>query len=269
MSSLIPFSFESHEVRFIPEGDSFSVVVKDVLLTLEYAEASNPARVIAHVPEEWKGVNPIHTPGGIQEMLTLTEQGFYFFVNRSDKPKALPLQKWVAGEVLPSIRKTGSYALPGAQPPNAHLAAQLSELLQGKVLVDVETIGQLTRLVHAMEAFLPRIGPLAQDLEHQCGRTLVNHLESTTVAPPASSHIGRPPSLMAQRRFDPTDPWISAVQASIADRQEVTLTGLLDQLGHKPNQLNKNRLSKLLQGLGWRLHVTSVHGTGCRVYRRG
>ena len=56
------------------------------------------------------------TLGGIQKMLTFTEQGFYFFVNRSDKPKALPLQKWVAGDVLPSIRKTGSYSLPGAQP---------------------------------------------------------------------------------------------------------------------------------------------------------
>ena len=110
-NGLIPFSFESRAIRFIPEGDSFSVVAKDVLLALEYADASNPARVIAHVPEEWKGVNPIHTLGGIQDMLTLTEQGFYFFVNRSDKPKALPLQKWVAGDVLPSIRKTGGYTL--------------------------------------------------------------------------------------------------------------------------------------------------------------
>ena len=42
-------------------------------------------------------------------MLTLTEQGLYFFMGRSDKPKALPFQKWVYGDVLSSIRKTGSY----------------------------------------------------------------------------------------------------------------------------------------------------------------
>lgn len=42
-------------------------------------------------------------------MLTLSEQGLYFFLGRSDKPKALPFQKWLAGEVLPAIRKTGKY----------------------------------------------------------------------------------------------------------------------------------------------------------------
>jgi hypothetical protein len=60
---------------------------------------------------EWKGVNPIHTLGGIQEVLCLSEPGLYFFLNRSDKLNALPFQKWLAGEVLPSIRKTGSYQL--------------------------------------------------------------------------------------------------------------------------------------------------------------
>ena len=54
----------------------------------------------------------MHTPGGTQNMWCLSEPGLYFFLNRSDKPKALPLQKWVAGEVLPSIRKTGGYSIP-------------------------------------------------------------------------------------------------------------------------------------------------------------
>ena len=42
-------------------------------------------------------------------MLCLTEQGLYFFLGRSDKPKALPFQVWIAGEVIPSIRKHGAY----------------------------------------------------------------------------------------------------------------------------------------------------------------
>jgi len=48
-------------------------------------------------------------------MLCLTEQGIYFFLGRSDKPKALPYQKWVAGEVIPALRKTGHYELPGSK----------------------------------------------------------------------------------------------------------------------------------------------------------
>ncbi len=81
-------------------------VAKDVCLALEYQWHHN---LLSHVPDEWKGSNPITTPGGVQEMLTLSEPGLYFFVNRSDKPLALPFQKWVAGEVLPAIRQTGGY----------------------------------------------------------------------------------------------------------------------------------------------------------------
>jgi prophage antirepressor-like protein len=42
-------------------------------------------------------------------MAVLSEQGLYFFLARSDKPLALPFQKWIAGEVPPSIRRHGAY----------------------------------------------------------------------------------------------------------------------------------------------------------------
>ena len=47
---------------------------------------------IMNVPEDWKGTKRIRTPGGEQEMLCLSEQGLYFFLGRSDKPKALPYE---------------------------------------------------------------------------------------------------------------------------------------------------------------------------------
>jgi len=111
--SLVPFAFEDALVRVLQDKNGNPLfVAKDVCRALGYADASNTARLIAHVPEEWKGVNPIHTLGGEQDVLTLTEQGLYFFLARSDKPKALPFQKWLAGEVLPAIRKTGVYVSP-------------------------------------------------------------------------------------------------------------------------------------------------------------
>ena len=89
-------------------------VAKDVATALEYPGSSltNMARLTEHVPSEWKGRNPIPTPGGEQDMFTLSEQGLYFFLARSDKPKALPYQKWIAGDVMPSIRKFGGYLTP-------------------------------------------------------------------------------------------------------------------------------------------------------------
>ena len=53
-------------------------VGKDVLNALEYSETSTPAQVLQSVPEMWKGIKRIDTPGGHQDMLCLTEQGVYF-----------------------------------------------------------------------------------------------------------------------------------------------------------------------------------------------
>lgn len=97
------------QVRVVDVDGEPWFVARDVLRALDYAEDYNPSRAMQIIPEEWKGVHPMHTPGGEQEMLTISEQGLYFFLGRSDKPKALPYQKWVAGEVLPSIRRTGQY----------------------------------------------------------------------------------------------------------------------------------------------------------------
>jgi len=107
------FKFENREVRtVIIDGEPWWVA-KDVAENLGYSPESNPARLFANVPEEWRGVKPIHTPGGLQNMLCISEQGLYFFLGRSDKPKALPFQKWIAGDVIPSIRKKGTYTISG------------------------------------------------------------------------------------------------------------------------------------------------------------
>ena len=113
MDSIIQrFAFDHKPVRATTEDDILWFVAKDVADALEYSEYSNPARLFQIVPEEWKGVKPIHTPYGTQNMVSVTEQGLYFFLARSDKKKAIPFQKWLAGEVVPSIRKHGAYMTP-------------------------------------------------------------------------------------------------------------------------------------------------------------
>ena len=105
-----PFAFEDHLVRTIlDDGGEPWFVAKDVALALGYQW--NGFKNVQHIPEEWRGVESVSTPSGEQQMLTLSEQGLYFFVARSDKPVALPFQKWLAGEVLPALRRTGRYEL--------------------------------------------------------------------------------------------------------------------------------------------------------------
>ena len=134
-NSIQLYSNENFSVRTTQDTDgTIWFVGKDIAQALEYSEDSNPARLFRNVPEIWKGVKPIHTPGGEQEMLCLTEQGVYFFLGRSDKKKALPYQMWIAGDVVPGIHATGSYSVRNDNP------ALPAGILEGAKLI-FETAG--------------------------------------------------------------------------------------------------------------------------------
>ena len=115
MNSIQLYSNEKFSVRTTRDMDgTVWFVAKDIAEALEYSEESikSLANLLAPVPEHWKGRKRIQTiERGFQEMVCLTEQGVYFFLGRSDKPKALPYQMWIAGEVMPSIMHTGSYSI--------------------------------------------------------------------------------------------------------------------------------------------------------------
>lgn len=108
-AEIIPFEFEqsASSIRVIEIDGEPWFVAKDIAEALEYQRFDS--NLMASIPSEWKGTNQIRTPGGLQDLWCLSEPGLYFFVLRSDKPKALPFQMWLAGEVLPSLRQRGYY----------------------------------------------------------------------------------------------------------------------------------------------------------------
>ena len=83
-------------------------VAKDVCdaLTLE-----NSRKATASLDDDEKGVSPIVTPSGTQQMTIVNESGLYNLIFQSRKPEAKAFRKWVTSEVLPAIRKTGRYEL--------------------------------------------------------------------------------------------------------------------------------------------------------------
>lgn len=97
------------QVRTVVKDGVAWFVAKDVALCLDYTWDGHR---LDHVPDDYKGAVSVTTPYGTQEMAALTEAGLNFFLMRSDKPKAKGFQRWIAGEVLPSIRRTGSYTIP-------------------------------------------------------------------------------------------------------------------------------------------------------------
>lgn len=63
----------------------------------------------------------------------VTESGLYAVILRSDKPNAKKFRKWITSEVLPSIRKTGSYTKPMTTAEKIQLLAQGNEELNERV----------------------------------------------------------------------------------------------------------------------------------------
>lgn len=55
-------------------------------------------------------VGSFDTGYGVKEFTMITEPQLYYVMNNSRSAKAKPFRKWVNCEVLPSIRKTGSYS---------------------------------------------------------------------------------------------------------------------------------------------------------------
>jgi len=106
---LVPFAFENVPVRVADQNGEPWFVAKDAVSALGKTWDGHSLDTI---PDAWKGVVKLTTPGGDQELVTINEAAVYKLAFRSNKPQADRFTNWVAGDVLPTIRKTGGYGLP-------------------------------------------------------------------------------------------------------------------------------------------------------------
>lgn len=112
MNEIQTFTYQDEKVRTIQQNNEPWFVLKDVCAILGLG---TPSRVADRLDEDEKGMSEIHTLGGNQQMTVINESGLYNVILRSDKPEAKPFRKWVTSEVLPAIRKTGTYNVPNKQ----------------------------------------------------------------------------------------------------------------------------------------------------------
>lgn len=106
-SQIVPFQFEgAEEVRVVVKDGEPWFVASDICQVLGI---QNTSKALRTVPDKYKGITQSSTLGGAQGVLIVSEPGMYRLVMRSDKPRAEQLQQWISEEVLPSIRKSGSY----------------------------------------------------------------------------------------------------------------------------------------------------------------
>lgn len=102
----VVFKFNANQVRLFDRDGSPWFSAADVCAVLG---VKNYRDSLAHLDADEKGVVSTDTLGGKQGISVVNESGLYALVLRSRKPQARKFAKWVTSEVLPSIRKTGSY----------------------------------------------------------------------------------------------------------------------------------------------------------------
>lgn len=102
-------------MRVIEIGDDPWFVAKDACAILGI---KNVSQAVENFDADEKGICSTDTLGGEQQVVIVSEGGLYTLIVRS-RLAMTPgtsqhrFRKWVMGEVVPSIRKTGAYAIQG------------------------------------------------------------------------------------------------------------------------------------------------------------
>lgn len=163
-------TFEGHDVRILGKPDKPMFMLADVCKALNL---SNPSKVASRVREKYKANISLGLQGG--DPVFVNESGLYQVIMRADNsPITERFQDWVYEEVLPSIRKTGTYSI-----PNEGLSPQLQllinmELAQKKMQQEVaavkEDVGNMREILSLdMKDWRNGINKLLNGIAHQLG----------------------------------------------------------------------------------------------------
>lgn len=136
MSTMVPFDFGGHQVRVeMIDGDPW-FVAQDVAVILEYSATSAMTR---RLDSEDKGVRDLHTPGGAQSFTLISEAGLYAAIFGSQADGAVAFKRKVTHEILPAIRKTGSYSVTQALPQSfSEALRELATTVEQKELLEAQ-----------------------------------------------------------------------------------------------------------------------------------
>ncbi|MEK6452579.1 phage antirepressor [Caldifermentibacillus hisashii] len=103
------FNYQDTQLRTVIINSEPWFVAKDVCDILNH---SNSRVAISRLDEDEKGVSKVYTPGGYQNMSVVNESGLYSLVLTSNLPEAKQFKRWITHEVIPAIRKHGTYMTP-------------------------------------------------------------------------------------------------------------------------------------------------------------
>lgn len=113
--------FRGYNIRIVEQDGTHLFILGDLCGALGLSNARVVAKRLD--ADEVSRAYVIDSMGRQQEAYAVNESGLYAVILRSDKPIAKEFRKWVTNEVLPAIRKTGSYTMPTPEEDTAYVMA--------------------------------------------------------------------------------------------------------------------------------------------------
>jgi len=136
LSLSLTFPETRQQIRVAGTLDRPQWVAKDVCDVLGL---SNITEALRPLDSDERGSARLNTPGGSQEMLTVTEPGLYRLVLASRKPAAKMFKRWICHEVLPSIRLHGCYPPPPVPTnPTSLMLRQLADSFERQEMLEAQ-----------------------------------------------------------------------------------------------------------------------------------
>lgn len=104
------FDFNGYDVRVVDRNGDFWFIAKDTCDILGLDNVSEAVKSLDDDERSNISNSDVGQSGG-RDPIIISESGLYSLILRSRKPEAKEFKRWITHEVLPTIRKTGSYSL--------------------------------------------------------------------------------------------------------------------------------------------------------------
>jgi hypothetical protein len=232
-NALLSYQFDDTPVRIVMVAGDPWFVANDVAKALGYREAYDMCR---NLDDDERGAHNVSTLGGDQSVNIISESGLYAAVLKSRKEEAKRFRKWVTGEVLPSLRKTGQYLMHDIEPA----PMQSIDFDPSRLAVGVSVIREARRLW----------GPVA-------ARNLW-------------AQVGLPPCVLDSEAVFDGDPIAMPLKAYLTGKVETTIQQAAEGMGiDNLDMSTRFRIGKLLAMWGWvaKNRKVSKHRTA-RIFSR-
>lgn len=161
---------------------------KDIAEALGYANPKNA--VPKYVDKEDKLSTQIEYAGQRRKVTLINESGLYALIFSSKLEKAKDFKRWVTSEVLPSIRKTGSYTIPMTIDQQVQIVAQGQVQLREIVEKQTEEIENLQVTVEDLQEQINVIGAYQNSYKYKELTTAISSRNVSIVGTSISHSLG-------------------------------------------------------------------------------